>query len=334
MNDIRGGIYRFDQWTILYRFFDGGKDNGGRPNRNVMLTAWIPTQDLVNRNIDLLPIFHNKTFHWVQEHSKTIGIDRPFALSETIRSLEPLGEINATYKDFFFNLTDKDNDYNLFINNEQFTLEKKPSAFFEEKKRKKEEEERHKKEEEELAALCATETKTNNWSKSPKPPEPISKPPQKPMFHKFVAVIIVLFAVIFFIGIGILIAENYLNLPMLPLLNPQSNHDTSESGQISQTPLEPKTSSEELCGNNYPNSIPSKQAFIEFFRQLTRQKQRDLLDELNRLHNDNSQMNNSRNNNSVHPVPNSEGKPPTIDKESPQKNKDNSWLQRLLFWKR
>jgi hypothetical protein len=127
-NDLRGGIYRFDKWTILYRFFDGGKDNGGRPNRNVMLTAWIQTQDIAGRNVDLLQIFRNKTFQWVQEHSKTIGIDRPFTLSETIHLSEPPTVSNAVYNDFIRNLADEDNDYHLIINNERFTLEKKPCS--------------------------------------------------------------------------------------------------------------------------------------------------------------------------------------------------------------
>jgi hypothetical protein len=297
LDDLRGGIYRFDKWTILYRFFNGGKDEGGRPNRIVMLTAWISTQDLVDRNVDLLQIFHNKTFQWVQEHSKTVGIDRPFALNETIHLLEPPIAItvdDAVYNDFLYNLADKDNDYNLLINNKRLTLEKKTSALFKENETKV------------LIDVPKTPKQPQQPHISISPPLPPKSPP-KPKFLKFVTTIIILFIVLFIVilGFGIYIAKN--------------GNDISESGPTNTSPQ----TLPEIPVNSVTSS--KREQIMELFQQLPSQEQEKLLDELKNLYDNNSQKDNLRNDNYVPPKPNS--KPSQIKdagqspKESPQRNR-------------
>jgi FtsZ-binding cell division protein ZapB len=41
-DDIWGGIVQFDHdWIVIYRYYNGGKDKQNRPNRFVLLTAWL-----------------------------------------------------------------------------------------------------------------------------------------------------------------------------------------------------------------------------------------------------------------------------------------------------
>jgi hypothetical protein len=66
-------------WLVLYREFDGGHDRQNRPNRFVILTAWIRT-DEVYENLE--PVFNNKTFLHVSANSKELPVPPPASLSE------------------------------------------------------------------------------------------------------------------------------------------------------------------------------------------------------------------------------------------------------------
>ncbi|MBQ3351350.1 MAG: hypothetical protein IJG38_13220 [Thermoguttaceae bacterium] len=61
--DVVGGIINFeDQWCVVYRFFNGGNDPQGRPDRCVLATAWVKTEEAQGQNLyDLLfcPVFQN-----------------------------------------------------------------------------------------------------------------------------------------------------------------------------------------------------------------------------------------------------------------------------------
>lgn len=60
-SDIVGGIINYqDQWCVVYRFFNGGNDPQGRPERCVLATAWVKTEEAQEQNLyDLLfsPVF-------------------------------------------------------------------------------------------------------------------------------------------------------------------------------------------------------------------------------------------------------------------------------------
>lgn len=60
--DVVGGIINYDQWCVVYRFFNGGNDPQGRPDRCVLATAWVKTDEAQGQNLyDLLfcPVFLN-----------------------------------------------------------------------------------------------------------------------------------------------------------------------------------------------------------------------------------------------------------------------------------
>lgn len=61
--DVIGGIINYeDQWCVVYRFFNGGNDPQGRPDRCVLATAWTKTEEAQGQNLyDLLfcPVFLN-----------------------------------------------------------------------------------------------------------------------------------------------------------------------------------------------------------------------------------------------------------------------------------
>lgn len=51
-SDIVGGIINYqDQWCVVYRFFNGGNDPQGRPDRCVLATAWVRTEDAQRQNL-------------------------------------------------------------------------------------------------------------------------------------------------------------------------------------------------------------------------------------------------------------------------------------------
>ena len=61
--DVVGGIINYEnQWCVVYRFFNGGNDPQGRPDRCVLATAWVKTEEAQGQNLyDLLfcPVFQN-----------------------------------------------------------------------------------------------------------------------------------------------------------------------------------------------------------------------------------------------------------------------------------
>ena len=61
--DIVGGIINYqDQWCVVYRFFNGGNDPQGRPDRCVLATAWVKAEEAQGQNLyNLLfcPVFLN-----------------------------------------------------------------------------------------------------------------------------------------------------------------------------------------------------------------------------------------------------------------------------------
>ncbi|GHT44727.1 hypothetical protein FACS189454_02900 [Planctomycetales bacterium] len=66
-------------WLVLYREFDGGHDRQNRPNRFVILTAWIRINEVFE---NLEPVFNNETFLYVSAHSKELPVPPPASLSE------------------------------------------------------------------------------------------------------------------------------------------------------------------------------------------------------------------------------------------------------------
>jgi hypothetical protein len=61
-------------WVVLYREFDGGYDRQNRPNRFVILTAWIRTNELFE---GIEPIFTNEVFDYIANHSKELPVPPP-----------------------------------------------------------------------------------------------------------------------------------------------------------------------------------------------------------------------------------------------------------------
>lgn len=61
--DIVGGIINYqDQWCVVYRYFNGGNDPQGRPDRCVLATAWVRTEEAQGQNLYALlscPVFLN-----------------------------------------------------------------------------------------------------------------------------------------------------------------------------------------------------------------------------------------------------------------------------------
>lgn len=78
--DLWGGLVRLADWTVVYRYFNGGYDKQGRPGRFVLMTAWVRADDA--QGSDLTPVFTNETFRHVAENAKTIPLPPPFALNE------------------------------------------------------------------------------------------------------------------------------------------------------------------------------------------------------------------------------------------------------------
>ncbi|MDR1485078.1 MAG: hypothetical protein LBT09_09670 [Planctomycetaceae bacterium] len=61
-------------WLVLYREFDGGHDRQNRPNRFVILTAWIRVNELYE---NVVPVFSNAIFRHVSAHSKELPVPLP-----------------------------------------------------------------------------------------------------------------------------------------------------------------------------------------------------------------------------------------------------------------
>jgi hypothetical protein len=67
-------------WIVLYRSFYGGERDRGR-HGTVLLTAWIRANETFE---ELLPVFNNETFKFVEQHSKEFPVPAPAALTEKI----------------------------------------------------------------------------------------------------------------------------------------------------------------------------------------------------------------------------------------------------------
>ncbi|MDR0336327.1 MAG: hypothetical protein LBI18_04480 [Planctomycetaceae bacterium] len=102
--DLWGGAVTFDGYLVLYRCFNGGYDNYDRPQRCVIMTAWLKTTDVV-AGTDLSQIFDNNIFRFTQEHAKKIPVSKPEKLTEEIM----LATNNAT-KNITFQVDDQVND--------------------------------------------------------------------------------------------------------------------------------------------------------------------------------------------------------------------------------
>lgn len=81
-SDIVGGIINYqDQWCIVYRFFNGGNDPQGRPDRCVLATAWVKREEAIEQNLYKLlscPVFLN-----VQKYALTqCPVQSPKSLEE------------------------------------------------------------------------------------------------------------------------------------------------------------------------------------------------------------------------------------------------------------
>ncbi|MDR2440627.1 MAG: hypothetical protein LBE12_14795 [Planctomycetaceae bacterium] len=68
-------------WLVLYREFDGGHDRQNRPNRFVILTAWIRANEVYE---NLEPFFNNKTFQYISAHNQELPVPQPAMLSEDV----------------------------------------------------------------------------------------------------------------------------------------------------------------------------------------------------------------------------------------------------------
>ena len=67
-------------WLVLYREFDGGCDRQSRPNRFVILTAWIHADNVYE---SIVPIFNNKTFQYVSQRSRELPVSPPPSFSNS-----------------------------------------------------------------------------------------------------------------------------------------------------------------------------------------------------------------------------------------------------------
>lgn len=68
--DVVGGIINYkDQWCVVYRFFNGGNDPQGRPDRCVLATAWVKTEEAQGQN--LYNLLFCPVFQYVQKEALT-----------------------------------------------------------------------------------------------------------------------------------------------------------------------------------------------------------------------------------------------------------------------
>jgi hypothetical protein len=130
--------------VILYRFFDGGSD-AGRPNRNVMLTAWTtPTEiTLTAGRYGITNVLRGKAFEYVAGTSQQVGIAQPPFLGSLIMdddcvSAGSPGMPSTSIMEFVDKgCSDEDNDYYLTIKDGDHAVRKKPSAVFHHKEKKR-----------------------------------------------------------------------------------------------------------------------------------------------------------------------------------------------------
>jgi hypothetical protein len=142
---LRGGICRFDgvmdgavqEHVVLYRFFDGGSD-AGRPNRVVMLTAWIMPDQVVKlpSRYGVTAILRNQVFEYVSNNARAVGITPPpfcptLSASEEIPASATRRMPASALMEFMDSgLVDPDNNYYVTIRDNEYSLQRKPSASF------------------------------------------------------------------------------------------------------------------------------------------------------------------------------------------------------------
>ena len=134
-----GGILKFaqmngsklDEHVVLYRFYNGGSDGGGR-SRVTMLAAWTTTDQFPAPSgaNGVLGLFRNRTFDLVSDKARTIGIEQPYSLFSNEPFPSPVAKSSVALTEFLHGLTDDDHDYLLMIKNDDHELQKTRSAAF------------------------------------------------------------------------------------------------------------------------------------------------------------------------------------------------------------
>jgi len=76
-DDIWGGIVRAENNVVVYRYFNGDKDDIGRPQRFVLLTAWIPVSQGKTLNVFSAILTSSPVFQHVNENAKQIPVPKP-----------------------------------------------------------------------------------------------------------------------------------------------------------------------------------------------------------------------------------------------------------------
>lgn len=135
---LRGGILKFahghgsmvDEHVVLYRFYNGGSDEGR--SRVTMLTAWIAIDQLSapSEANGLVELFHNSTFKHVSNRARTVGIERPYSLIGNEPLPTAINPASAELAEFLRGIADQDFDYSLTIDNDTHVVQKTPSVAF------------------------------------------------------------------------------------------------------------------------------------------------------------------------------------------------------------
>ena len=136
---IQGGILKFahvheskvDEHVVLYRFYNGGRDERGRP-RVTMLTAWATTDQLPAPQAanGILELFRSPMFKSILDKAKTIGIERPYSLIVDEPLPATLVSPSVPLADFLRGSADENHHYSFTIQKDNLVLEKKSSAAF------------------------------------------------------------------------------------------------------------------------------------------------------------------------------------------------------------
>ena len=77
-------IVRYRDWTVIYRFYSGGKDKSNRPGRYIILTAWIKTEETegVDLKKDVDAVY--AVFHSVGKSAKELPVPLPKGLPKEL----------------------------------------------------------------------------------------------------------------------------------------------------------------------------------------------------------------------------------------------------------
>ena len=97
-DDLWGGLVKFDDWIVVYRYFNGGNQKIGRPQRFVILTAWIKNTDAIGGSVDLLQVLNSDAFQFVAEHAKKnpvpqLGVTEAAVVGSRIFDLQELSKL-------------------------------------------------------------------------------------------------------------------------------------------------------------------------------------------------------------------------------------------------